>query len=171
VSPHNDAATQQAATRLVEVLAKRGHTLAVAESCTGGLLGATITAVPGASKGFLGGVLAYSDESKHHALGVAKAKLAKFGSVSGAIVEAMAHGVRDSFHSDIAMAVSGIAGPDGGTPGKPVGTVWLAVLGPGALIDVHRVHIDGDRDQVRREAVAEAIGMALELLEEARLEA
>lgn len=157
--------------RLVEILSQNQKTLAVAESCTGGLLGAEVTAVPGASKCFLGGILAYSDTAKINALGVDPGKIKRVGSVSGAVVEAMAHGVRERFQSDVAIAVSGIAGPDGGTKAKPVGTVWIAVLGPGHLLEAKRIHVDGDREAVRRGAVDQAMAMALELMEEARLEA
>lgn len=159
------------AAALVAALQSQGQTVAVAESCTGGLLGAAITGVPGASAVFVGGVIAYGDTAKNRILDVPADKLETLGAVSGAVVEAMAHATRDRFESDMAIAVSGIAGPTGARPGKPVGTVWLAVLGPGHLMDVRRIHVDGDRDTVRRATVEECLAMALEALKEAELEA
>lgn len=156
---------------LIAALQSQGQTLAVAESCTGGLLGAALTDVPGASAVFLGGVIAYGDTAKNRILDVPKDKLETLGAVSGAVVEAMAHAARDRFGSDMAIAISGIAGPTGARPGKPVGTVWIAVVGPGALMDVHRIHVDGDRDRVRQESVQECITMAVEALAEAEREA
>ena len=138
-------------------LARDRATLAVAESCTGGLLGATLTAVPGASRVFLGGIIAYADGAKVGGLGVDDRVLRGAGSVSAAAVEAMAHGARDRFGASLGVAVSGIAGPGGGTVGKPVGTVWLAALGPGDLLHVHRLQASGGRSAVRRAAVREAM--------------
>lgn len=156
---------------LVARLSAHGHRIAVAESCTGGCLAAEITSVPGSSKVFAGGIVSYDDASKQDLLGVTADQLAQFGAVSGAVVEAMAHGVRERFHCDVAVAISGIAGPAGGTREKPVGTVWIAALGPNHLIDVHRVHFDGDRSEVRAQAVAEAIAMAVDVAGEADIEA
>lgn len=155
---------------LVAALQSQQCTLAVAESCTGGLLGAAITDVPGSSAVFLGGVIAYGDTAKSRILDVPTAKLEALGAVSGGVVEAMAQATRDRFDCDMAVAISGIAGPTGARPGKPVGTVWLAVLGPGHLMDVRRIHVDGDRDRVRAASVEEAFAMALEALREAERE-
>ncbi len=144
--------------------------MAVAESCTGGLLGAAITAVPGASAVFRGGILAYHNDVKRDILGVTKAQLATHGAVSGATVEAMARGLRTRFAVDVAIAVSGIAGPDGGTEAKPVGTVWIAVLGPVDLLSVHKYHFDGDRDDIRRDSVQKCLELAKEAVMEAERE-
>ncbi len=142
-------------------------TVSVAESCTGGLLGAAITSIPGSSASFRGGVLAYHNDVKRDVLGVPAKVLANQGAVSASAVEAMAHGVRDAFHTDVAIAVSGVAGPSGGSDKKPVGTVWIAVLGPADLLDVHKFHFDGDRDDIRRDAVQKCLELAQEACREA----
>lgn len=145
---------------LVERLQRDGLSLAVAESCTGGLLGARITDVPGASRVFLGGIVAYADEIKISHLGVDPALFGDgHGAVSAAVATAMAHGVRRKFGADLAIAVTGIAGPQGGTAHKPVGTVWLAALGPGDLVNVHRLQADGDRAAIRQAAVQHALAL------------
>lgn len=151
-------APDPAAKKLIERLERDGLTLAVAESCTGGLLGGRITEVPGASKVFLGGVIAYDDQVKVAHLGVDAALLTDgHGAVSAATATAMAKGVRQRFGAKLAIAITGIAGPHGGTDKKPVGTVWLAALGPGDLVNVHRIQAEGDRQAVRLAAVADAI--------------
>lgn len=156
---------------LVERLVKDRLTLAVAESCTGGLLGGRITEVPGASQVFLGGIIAYADDVKVGQLGVEAVLFGDgHGAVSAAVATAMAHGVRAKFASKVAIAVTGIAGPSGATAHKPVGTVWLAALGPGDLVNVHRIHADGDRAAVRETAVQEAVALLLRNIAEAERE-
>lgn len=108
-------------------LTAKGKTLATAESCTGGTIASQLTALAGASKYFLGGVVAYSNEVKECTLGVKHSTLEQYGAVSEQTAREMAEGVRERFDSDYAIATTGIAGPDGGTPTKPVGTVWIAV--------------------------------------------
>jgi len=115
---------------VLELLRQAGETVAVAESCTGGALGAAFTAVPGASDGFAGGVIAYSNRIKSAVLNVPAELLDRHGAVSDAVVVAMAEGVRDQFGCDWGIAISGVAGPCGGTQDKPVGLVHLAVAGP-----------------------------------------
>ena len=160
-----------AAKKLIDRLERDHLTLAVAESCTGGLLGGRLTEVPGASKAFLGGVVAYANDVKVAQLGVDPALLTDgHGAVSAAMATAMAHGVRSKFGSSLAIAVTGIAGPHGGTPGKPVGTVWLAALGPGDLVNVHRLNAEGDRQAVRLAAVADAIRLLDRNISEAEKE-
>lgn len=148
-----------AARGLVALLRKRGLTLAAAESCTGGLVGAAITAVPGASVVFLGATVAYADTAKRHHLSVPAAVLRHHGAVSRESAVAMARGARRAFGSDLAVAVTGIAGPGGGVPGKPVGTVWFAVAGPGAAVSAVRRRFPGSRADVRRAAVREALDL------------
>lgn len=112
---------------LHDLLQKKGLTLGLAESCTGGKLASLFTAIPGSSLYFRGGVVSYSNEAKNEILGVRKEDIDAEGAVSQIVVEQMVQGAQRVFHADCAMATSGIAGPDGGTPDKPVGTVWIAV--------------------------------------------
>jgi nicotinamide-nucleotide amidase len=130
-------------------LAARGLTLASAESCTGGMLGALVTSVPGSSGWYLGGAVTYANGEKVRQLGVSPATLEAAGAVSEECVREMARGMRERSGAALAVAVSGIAGPDGGTPDKPVGTVWLAVAGPGDQIETMHFVWPGARDQVR----------------------
>jgi len=140
----------------------RGLTLATAESCTGGLVAHVITEVPGASGHFRGGVVAYADDVKGSALHVPAALVHSHGAVSAQVARAMAEGVRAAIGSDFAVAVTGVAGPDGGTPSKPVGLTYVAVAGPTGM-EVRRQVWSGDR-RANKLASARA---ALELLLEA----
>ncbi|MDT8435958.1 MAG: CinA family protein [Gemmatimonadota bacterium] len=150
-------------------LAGRRSTLAVAESCTGGALGAAITAVPGASTGFVGGIIAYADGLKSDLLGVDAEILRVRGAVSEEVARAMARGARRAARADWALAVTGVAGPGGGSPGKPVGTVWLAVAGPGCDdAEARLLRADGGREAVRAAAVDGALRLLLARLEAAR---
>jgi len=137
-------------------LERRQAKLAVAESCTGGILGGRLTAVPGSSRAFLGGVVAYADEVKLGLLGVSADVLAEQGAVSEPVVRQMAAGVARAFGAEAALAVSGIAGPGGGTVEKPVGTVWIAVLA-GGQVRVFNYAFPGERDAVRRRAAQAAL--------------
>ena len=132
-------------------------TLAVAESCTGGLLGERITNIPGSSDVFLGGVIAYHNDVKREWLGVASEDLARFGAVSEEVVLQMAAGARKEFGADIGIAITGIAGPGGGTPEKPVGLVWIAVAAPEAK--ARRFQMIGDRAEIRERAAQAALEM------------
>ncbi len=153
-----------AAPILAEVERRKEH-LAVAESCTGGLLGARVTAIPGSSRVFLGGVVAYADEVKLGWLGVSADTLAAHGAVSEAVVRQMASGVARAFGAEVSMAVSGIAGPDGGTVEKPVGTVWIAALAAGQVRAFHFV-FPGDREVIRRRAAQAALDALRRVLAE-----
>ncbi|MDW8325050.1 MAG: CinA family protein [Anaerolineales bacterium] len=141
------------------LLTERRLTLATAESCTGGLVGHRLTNVPGSSAYFLGGIIAYSNDAKERLLGVRRETLSEHGAVSEATVREMACGVRHTLGADIGLAVTGIAGPGGGLPDKPVGLVWLALSARDAEI-VRRFVWDGDRLN-NKERSAEA---ALELV-------
>jgi nicotinamide-nucleotide amidase len=129
-------------------LIESGRTLATAESCTGGMIGELVTAMPGSSKVFKGGAIVYSNDEKERQLGVENATLVAHGAVSEEVVREMASGARSRFDVDMAVAVSGVAGPDGGTPEKPVGTVWLAIATE-AGVKTKKLGWPGLRDQIR----------------------
>jgi nicotinamide-nucleotide amidase len=146
------------AAAVLQLLRERGMKLAVAESCTGGMLGARITAIPGSSDVMLGGVISYANEVKESLLGVRASTLAAHGAVSEESAREMAAGVRERLHADVGVAITGVAGPDGGTPEKPVGTVCLAADVRGALRSV-RTSIIGDRDEIRRRSTQAALNL------------
>lgn len=133
------------------LLGWQGKSLAVAESCTGGLMAHKITRVSGSSAYFLGGVVAYSNDLKERLLGVPSAILAQYGAVSGETARAMAEGIRRVTGADLGVAITGIAGPAGGSEAKPVGTVYLALATAGATDD-HLVQLAGDRWQIQEHA-------------------
>ena len=143
-----------------EALRKRGWSIAVAESCTGGLVGSMISSVPGASDYFRGGVIAYSNESKHDLLGVDGKLIDKFGGVSEEVAAAMAAGARERFNSTIALAITGVAGPGGGTPEKPVGLVYVAVADANGPSKVREMKMPGDRIVIQRRAAIAALALA-----------
>lgn len=143
------------AERLQGVCLGRGLTLAVAESCTGGLVADAITDVPGSSGYFVGGVVSYADDAKERLLGVATEVIAAHGAVSAQVAWAMADGARTRLGSDVAGAVTGVAGPDGGTAAKPVGLTYVAVA-DGDGVEVRRFAWTGDRAENKR-ASAEAL--------------
>jgi len=148
---------------VLDLLRVRGATLAVAESCTGGVIGGRLTAVPGASDVFRGGEIAYANTIKTSRLGVSAGLLMEHGAVSEPVVRAMAAGAREAFGVDAAIAVTGIAGPTGGTPEKPVGTVWLAADWRTTARVAH-VRLVGDRDEVRARAAQGALNLLRLLL-------
>ncbi|MBW3660031.1 MAG: competence/damage-inducible protein A [Gemmatimonadetes bacterium] len=143
-----------------ETLRARGWVLAVAESCTAGLLGGEITTVPGSSEWFAGGVLAYSDEVKTSLLGIAGEDLAAYGAVSEETCRAMAAGARKVIGADVGCAITGIAGPGGGSEEKPVGLVFCGVATPEGA-EVRRLTYPGSREDIRRRSVLTAMGMLL----------
>jgi nicotinamide-nucleotide amidase len=132
--------------------------VALAESCTGGLLAETLTTVPGASGAFDLGVVAYGNEAKTRLLGVPAPLLAAGGAVSGPVARALAEGARAAGGAAWGVGITGIAGPGGGTPEKPVGTVFLALAGPAGTEVLERLY-RGDRDRVRRTATWEALNL------------
>ena len=150
---------------LLEALRKGRHRLAVAESCTGGMVGERVTNIPGASDTFIGGVVAYADVIKTAALKVPLETLEAYGAVSEETVRAMAEGAQRLFSADCTIAVTGIAGPGGGTPEKPVGTVWLAARVHTTTRALKRV-LPGDRDDVRRRAAQAGLDLLRRLLAE-----
>jgi len=159
--------TTEIETEAGRILADRGMTLAVAESCTGGLVGYRLTSVSGSSRYFLGGVLAYCDAVKSRELDVDMKLLRRVGAVSAEVAKAMAQGVRERFHADIGLSLTGVAGPDGGTDEKPVGLVFIGVAGEG-WCEVKENRFDGDRETVRRSASASALVLLVESLRAGR---
>jgi len=147
-----------------ELLRAKGLTLATAESCTGGLLGNMITDVPGSSDYFLGGTISYSNEAKEDLLGVRHETLMKEGAVSEVTAREMARGVRSLFHSDLALSTTGIAGPGGGTKGRPVGLVYIALAAPDKELCERHIW-QGDRLENKRRSAERALQLLKEYLE------
>jgi nicotinamide-nucleotide amidase len=141
----------------------KGLKMAVAESCTGGLLGARLTSVPGASDVFVGGVIAYSNDVKVRELGVSPDVLEQCGAVSEEVVREMASGVRTRFGVDVSLAITGVAGPGGGTPEKPVGLVWLCAM-VGDRAEPRKIQGWGDRQEIRYRAAQAAMELARQML-------
>lgn len=149
--------------KLVEMLKQKGWQISTAESCTGGLIGAAIVNVAGASDVFSQGLITYSDEAKMSLLGVNRATLAEHGAVSRETAGEMALGAARSASCEVALSSTGIAGPGGGTPEKPVGLVFLACYVCGQ-VTVKECHFDGDRASVRNQSVQTALELALRCL-------
>lgn len=149
---------------VLDLCRERGLTLATAESCTGGLVAARLTSVPGASDVFLGSVVAYADGAKVDGLGVPRAVLEQHGAVSAEAAQAMAEGARERLGADVAVAVTGVAGPDGGSVEKPVGLVFVHASGPDGA-EARRTEFPGDREMVRGRATASALHLVRRLLE------
>ena len=156
--------TRALAERLVALGTRQKKTLGLAESCTGGLLSGAITAIPGASSLFMGAVVSYSNGIKNSLLGVPGEVIDRQGAVSEACARAMASGVRRLLAVDLALAVTGIAVPDGGTPAKPPGPVWFALAEAQGERAWHRL-FSGDRDDVRSRSVHFALERLVEALE------
>ena len=153
----DDKALQSLAARLGQQLLSQKLKMATAESCSGGWIGKIITDIDGSSGWFEGGVISYSNHLKQQLLEVPEALLIEHGAVSQPVVEAMARGALSSMAVNLSVAVSGIAGPGGGTAGKPVGTVWLAWASSDGMLKSECCHFKGDREQVRRQTVAQAL--------------
>lgn len=145
--------------RLIDALRARGWTLALAESCTGGMVAMRVTAVPGASDVFPGGVVCYANAVKRDVLGVPQEVLDRYGAVSGPCAVAMAEGARKRLGADIAVSVTGIAGPGGGTAEKPVGLVFIGVSTASCAEAVRHV-FSGDRQSIRQQAASAALALA-----------
>ena len=151
------------AAMVLDLCREQGLTLATAESCTGGLVAARLTSVPGSSDVFVGGVVAYSNGVKARELGVPEATLEQFGAVSEEAAEAMTAGARERLGADVAVSVTGVAGPGGGTPEKPVGLVFLHAQGPSGSL-ARRLDFPGDREAIRGRATAAALHLVRTLL-------
>lgn len=155
------------AAAVVNDMTAAGKAVSTAESCTGGWVSKALTDIPGSSAIFHYGVVSYSNGAKEHILGVKNETLEEHGSVSEPVVEEMADGVLNLSGSDIAVAVSGIAGPDGGTKEKPVGTVWFAWArrdGGKIRTETHLAHFNGDRELIRELTVVHALQGVLDRL-------
>lgn len=142
---------------LAVALRSRGWMLASAESCTGGLIAAACTSLAGSSDWFDRGVVSYSNEAKTELLGVPAELIAQHGAVSAEVVRAMADGMLARSKAHLSVAVTGVAGPGGGSPAKPVGTVWIAIASRGRPAAAKLLQLQGDRDAIRRQTVACAL--------------
>ena len=154
----------EGASRLQAACLASGTTVAVAESCTGGMVAAALTEIPGSSGYFVGGVVSYADSAKRDLLDVDPAILAAHGAVSAQVARAMALGARDRFGTTIAASVTGIAGPDGGTAAKPVGLTYIAVADP-AGVEVRRIVWSGDRAANRRDSAIAVLDLLIARVE------
>jgi nicotinamide-nucleotide amidase len=163
----SDAELAVLARRVAEVMRAGSELLVTAESCTGGWVGKVCTDLPGSSAWFRGGAIVYDNDLKVRMTGVNPATLDKHGAVSEATVSEMARGALASLDGTVSVAISGIAGPDGGTPDKPVGTVWFAWgrrRGKRTMVVTRHRLLPGDRDSVRRQSVEIALTGVLEIL-------
>lgn len=156
--------TQDSRALLADLLVKRGWKLALAESCTGGMIAAACTDLAGSSTWFERGFVTYSNDAKTEMLGVDSTLIARCGAVSKEVVRAMAHGALQRSHAQVAAAVTGIAGPSGASPDKPVGTVWFAWATPQGLVSESRC-FEGDRAAVRAATVAHALQRLVTLVQ------
>jgi len=148
---------------LLDICRTKKLKIAVAESCTGGLLGARLTTIPGSSDVFVGGVIAYADDVKVRELGVSENDIETHGAVSEEVVRAMAVGARKKFAVDVALAITGVAGPGGGTMEKPVGLVWICPAIDDQL-EPRKIQSWGDRQEIRYRAAQAAMELARRLL-------
>jgi nicotinamide-nucleotide amidase len=158
-----DEKLETLAEELKILLTTNSLTLAVAESCTGGLLSHVLTGVSGSSQYFLGGLIAYSNEVKIENLGVQEQTILLHGAVSQETAQEMAENIREKFKADFGLSTTGIAGPTGGTPTKPVGLVWLGISTE-AESETFECHFTGGRDQVKMSTVHEILHLLLERL-------
>ena len=142
--------------------ALEGKTLVTAESCTGGGIGAALTAVPGSSAVYKGGIISYCDEVKHRLLGVPRKLLETVGAVSAPVAEAMAKGARKALEADVAVSVTGLAGPDGDDFGNPVGTVFVGYADSNGVCS-REFHFSGGREQIRNQTIEAALRLVLEM--------
>lgn len=160
-----ESAAQVLAERLGMVLLQCGQSLATAESCTGGGIAHLITSIPGSSQWFERGFVTYSNAAKQELLGVSSESLEQYGAVSEQVATAMALGTLQNSRAAITVAVTGIAGPDGDSPGKPVGTVWFAWATRQGHVHAAEAHFQGNRQQVREQSVLLAVQGVLDLVE------
>lgn len=159
----SELSTQNLCGLLADLMLKKGWLLATAESCTGGLIAATCTDLAGSSAWFERGFVTYSNEAKTELLGVDESLIERYGAVSEPVVRAMVQGALAHSHAQVAVAVTGVAGPTGGSADKPVGTVWFGFAAPGQVV-VEKRQFDGDRAAVRAATVQHAFAGLIALL-------
>ena len=147
------------------IQALKGKTLSTAESCTGGGIGAALTAVPGSSQVFVGGIISYTNSVKMRHLGVSQIILDTFGAVSAPVAEAMAQGVREALQTDVSLSVTGLAGPGGDEYGNPVGTVFIGYSDASRTFS-QKYLFSGNREAIREQAVRSALQLALSVINE-----
>jgi nicotinamide-nucleotide amidase len=157
VAAHDDGSILAAARELVDAMRARGWRLATAESCTGGGVAFAVTAIPGSSDVLDRGFVTYSNDAKAQMLGVPAEAIAAHGAVSEPVARAMAEGALRASGADVAVAITGVAGPGGGTPAKPVGMVCFAFATRDGRLDVRTLHLPGDRAAVRAASVRHAL--------------
>ena len=150
--------------QIIDMLAERKLTLVTAESCTGGMIAAALTDIPGSSKAFFGGYVTYANEAKSRMIHVQARLIRDYGAVSNQVARAMADGARNTAHADYAVAVTGIAGPDGGSDKKPVGLVYVAVSTELATVVIEHQFGDLGRAAIRRASVKAALDLVLQVL-------
>lgn len=153
-----------AAKQVIETLAERNQTIVTAESCTGGLIAATLTDIPGASAALYGGFVTYANAAKSRMIHVQPRLINDYGAVSNQVARAMADGARNTVHADFAVAATGIAGPDGGSDKKPVGLVYVAVSSSLATVVIEHRFGDLGREGVRKATVEAALDLVLQVV-------
>lgn len=158
-------AKPSAGKQIIDILAERNQTLVTAESCTGGMIASALTDIPGASAAIYGGYVTYANSAKSRMIQVQPRLIRDYGAVSNQVARAMADGARNTARVDYAVAVTGIAGPDGGSEKKPVGLVYVAVSSELATVVIeHRFSTDLGRDGIRRATVDAALDLVLQVL-------
>ncbi len=149
---------------VLDLLVRDGKTIVTAESCTGGMIAAALTDIPGASQAFYGGYVVYANEAKSRLIGVQPRLVRDYGAVSNQVARAMADGARNTAHADFAVAVTGIAGPDGGSDKKPVGLVYVAVSSELGTVVIEHKFGDLGRDAIRKASVQAALDLVMQVL-------
>ena len=160
----NDIFNQEKMLELQNLLLKRNETITCAESCTGGLVASYITQNSGSSSIFRGSIVTYCNEIKEQELNVKKETMIKFGVVSCEVVEEMCIGVLKKFDADYAIAISGVAGPTGGTKNKPVGTVAIGIISKEKILDIRIYNFSGNRNEIQIQAAKTALNTIFEIL-------
>lgn len=157
-------AKPSAGQQIIDLLAERNQTLVTAESCTGGLIASALTDIPGASAAIYGGYITYANSAKSRMIQVQPRLIGDYGAVSNQVARAMADGARNTAHADFAVAVTGIAGPDGGSEKKPVGLVYVAVSSELGTVVIEHKFGDLSRDAIRKASVQAALDLVLQVL-------